>query len=239
MRIFFALVFFHLFGFGQTTVPNDRKMKIIEIETNEEVDLQTISRLLEERAELHAIDLINWETFSYQPEVHFRMAHNGKAIWVKFYVTEEFILAERTETNSATHRDSCVEFFIDPLQDGNYYNFEFNGIGTTHLAYGPGRKDRSFIDAQLIKDQIKIMSSLGNEPFKEKDGGHSWEMTVVIPSRVFTHSPEINLKNLKAKANFYKCADDTSRPHYLTWNPVGTERPDFHQPTYFGNLVFE
>ncbi|WP_198439706.1 carbohydrate-binding family 9-like protein [Pareuzebyella sediminis] len=214
-------------------------MKVIKIETKDDVDIEAISRLLEERAELHAIDLINWDTFSYQPKVHFRIAHNGKAIWLKFYVEEEFILAERSETNSATHRDSCVEFFIDPLQDGNYYNFEFNCIGTTHLAYGPDRKDRSFIDAKLIKDQIKTMSSLGDKPFEEKGGGHSWEMTVVIPAIVFSHSDEIDLQNLKAKANFYKCADDTSRPHYLTWNAVGTERPDFHQPVYFGNLVFE
>jgi hypothetical protein len=41
------------------------------------------------------------------------------------------------------------------------------------------------------------------------------------------------------RANFYKCGDKTSHPHWLTWNPVDKPRPDFHLPQYFGTLVFE
>ena len=40
------------------------------------------------------------------------------------------------------------------------------------------------------------------------------------------------------KANFYKCGDKLSVPHYLSWNPVTTEKPDFHRPEYFGLLEF-
>jgi len=29
-----------------------------------------------------------------------------------------------------------------------------------------------------------------------------------------------------------------SNPHYVTWNPVGTEQPDYHRPEYFGELKF-
>jgi hypothetical protein len=28
-------------------------------------------------------------------------------------------------------------------------------------------------------------------------------------------------------------------PHYVTWNPIKTEKPDFHQPSYFGLLKFK
>ena len=40
-------------------------------------------------------------------------------------------------------------------------------------------------------------------------------------------------------ANFYKCADGSSHPHWLTWSKVDQPDPDFHRPEYFGRLVFE
>ena len=41
------------------------------------------------------------------------------------------------------------------------------------------------------------------------------------------------------KGNFYKCGDETDYPHFGMWNPVGTEKPDFHRPEYFGELIIE
>ena len=40
------------------------------------------------------------------------------------------------------------------------------------------------------------------------------------------------------RCNFYKCADQTSHPHWGAWAPVGTTRPDFHRPSDFQQLVF-
>jgi hypothetical protein len=34
------------------------------------------------------------------------------------------------------------------------------------------------------------------------------------------------------RGNFYKCADDTSHPHWLTWSPVTNAKPSFHLPKY-------
>ena len=39
--------------------------------------------------------------------------------------------------------------------------------------------------------------------------------------------------------NFYKCGDKQVEPHYLSWNPVLTDNPDFHRPEYFGKVIFE
>jgi len=47
------------------------------------------------------------------------------------------------------------------------------------------------------------------------------------------------LTGRRVKANFYKCGDNMKTPHYLSWNPIGTERPNFHTPDYFGTIVFE
>ncbi len=39
-------------------------------------------------------------------------------------------------------------------------------------------------------------------------------------------------------ANFYKCGDKLTVPHFVTWNSIGTNKPDFHQPKFFGELYF-
>lgn len=212
-----------------------------EIDFDGETNLQKVSNLLDREAALHYVDILNWETFPYKPEVSFRIAYYQDQIWLKFYIREQHILAQRTETNSSTHRDSCLEFFFDPSSEGPYYNFEVNAIGTVHLAYGPGpgKHQREFVDPELIEKQMQVHSTLGEEPFAEIDGDFNWELTMIIPAELFVHHKDIKLKGLQSKANFYKCGDDSSKPHYLSWNPVGTERPNFHTPEFFGKLVFE
>jgi hypothetical protein len=223
----------------QGTLQAQYPMNISRIQPIKDLSFSKISSALETNSNLYSIATQNWENYPYAPDVKFRMAHDASTIYLKFYVTEDHILAQRTETNSSTHRDSCVEFFIDPDQSGAYYNFEFNCIGTIHLAYGPDRREREFIDPELIEKSIFIESTLGNEPFEEQSGSFTWEMTVALPAEVFTHTQNLSFSGLKSRANFYKCADDTQKPHFLTWAKVGTERPDFHRPDFFEFVQFE
>ena len=222
---------------AQNETPKQLIVKEIKVEKN--ITLIQVSELLEEHAALHTIDLINWNKFQYVPAVKFRIAHSNNQIWIKYYVTEKSILAEVNETNGGVANDSCVEFFFDPQSDGNYYNFEFSCIGVTHLAYGPERKGRVFVKSEIIEEEIKVKSSLGNQPFTEQSGDHTWEMTIIIPATSLTHDNGIQLKGLSTKANFYKCGNKTAESHYISWNPVETEKPDFHRPEYFGTLIFE
>lgn len=216
-----------------------KELKVKEIKVDKDVTLVQVSKLLEAQTELQTIDLINWNEFQYVPDVKLRIAHSNNQIWLKYYVKEKSILAEVSETNGGVANDSCVEFFFDPQSDGNYYNFEFSCIGVTHLAYGPGRNDRVFVAPEIIDKEIKVISSLGNIPFSEQTGDYTWEMTVIIPGSSLTHNKGLRLKGLSTKANFYKCGNKTAESHYVSWNPVLTEKPDFHRPEYFGNLIFE
>ena len=216
-----------------------KELIVKEIKAGKNVNLIEVSELLEQHIELIPIDLINWDDFSYRPEVRFRIAHSNNQIWLKYYVKEKSILAAVTETNGGVANDSCVEFFFDPKEDGNYYNFEFSCIGTKHLAYGPGRADRVFVAPEIIESAIRVKSSLGTQSFKEKSGNYTWEMTIIIPASTLVHNPGIQLKGLTTRANFYKCGNKTAEAHYISWNPVVTERPDFHRPAYFGKVVFE
>ena len=212
-------------------------VKKIEAKDTKKLILSEAAHLLENQAIMHSVNQINWENFPYRPDVQFRIGHTGDQIWLKFYVKEKYILAQETRTNGDVYKDSTVEFFISP--DGNhYYNFEFSCIGTIHLAYGPGRNDRKFVPAETV-EKIDISSTLGNKPFAEKTGNFEWEMSIRIPIACFAYSELNSFDGLKAKGNFYKCGDETSEPHFVTWNPVGTDQPDYHQPKYFGSLLFE
>ncbi|MFM1877702.1 MAG: hypothetical protein RLZZ241_568 [Bacteroidota bacterium] len=235
-----ALLRLLLIGFLQIPILEAQStMNVPKISPIQKVSFISISEALENAASLQTIGVQNWEAFDYIPKVNFRIAHDTNTLYLKFYVTENHILAQHTQTNASTHRDSCVEFFIDPDQSGGYYNFEFNCIGTIHLAYGPDRNARQFVDPNLIKEAIFIESTLGNAPFAEQSGTFEWEMAVAINAKAFALTPELVFNSLIAKANFYKCGDDTQIPHYISWSNIGTERPDFHRPEYFGTLLFD
>lgn len=235
-----GVIVFTFFFFKSCITTHSKRMSINVpiVNLNDSLTFDNVSQILEQNTNLYKIDQLTWKTFLYQPHVSFRIAHCDSLLFLKYYVEEEHILAQKTEVNSAVHLDSCVEFFIDPLQDGNYYNFEFNCIGTTHLAYGPNRKDRQFIPTAMIKDRINTWSTLGKSPFDEKSGLFKWEMVVVIPTSIFKFNNGFNFSKMTSNANFYKCGDNTSQQHFLSWNPVYTKDPDFHRPEYFGVLKF-
>ena len=213
------------------------RLFVKKITPGKTVSLAEAENLLEKQTVTNYIQVLNWKEYDYLPKVNFRIGHTGKEIWLKYYVAENHLRARETRTNGEVYKDSCVEFFISP--DGeNYYNFEFSCIGTIHLAYGPGRNNRKFVDPETV-EKIEIKSSLGGAPFNDKSGNFEWEMMIRIPLEAFAYSNLKTFKELKATANFYKCGDETAVPHYVTWNPVKTENPDYHRPEFFGKAEFE
>ena len=196
-----------------------------------------VSARLDELGEGHAIETLNWESFSYRPEVKFNIAYGDSEIYIKYYVREAYTKAEKSRTNEMVCEDSCVEFFVSPTDDGLYYNFEFNPIGTALMGSGHGRHDSARADASVV-DGIRRLTTMGNEPFAEISGDIRWSLTLAIPLSVFFHHKVESLAGRSFRANFYKCGDKLSNPHFVTWNPVGTEKPDYHRPEYFGNLRF-
>jgi len=200
-------------------------------------DLEQISAALDIQKVKHEINTINWKGYDYKPSVKFSIAYSESEIFLKYYVSEDYFKAEKTETNQMVCEDSCVEFFVSPENDGIYYNLEFNGIGTVLLGTGTGRADSKRADPEIIS-KIRRLTSAGKKPVKEKSGRFEWTITIAVPYEVFFHHSISDLKGRTFRANFYKCGDMLSVPHYVTWNPVGTENPDYHQPAYFGMLKF-
>ena len=214
-----------------------KTLEAIKLDFDNEIpDLNTISRRLDGLSR-NSIDHINWESFSYIPEAAFSIGYTEHEIMLKYFVTEDCFKAEQTESNQNVWEDSCVEFFVSPADDGLYYNFEFNGIGTCLLGAGTSRVDRHRADPRIIAG-IRRKSSVGIAPVAEKMGKFTWTLTIAIPLNIFFHHKIEALKGKVLMANFYKCGDKLTKPHYVTWNPVKTPKPDFHRPDFFGTIKF-
>jgi hypothetical protein len=202
-------------------------------------DAQQIPALFDnENIMYHPVDRVNWEAYPYQPHVSFRIAYTNDAILLHYKVTEDSVRARYGEDNGSVWTDSCVEFFSIPAADGIYYNLECNCIGTVLLAAGPERSDREAAPLE-ITGQVKRWASLGRETFEEKIGECTWEVALLIPYKVFFKHAITGLDGMSIRANFYKCGDELQKPHFLSWNPIKIEKPDFHRPDFFGLLEFE
>ena len=199
--------------------------------------LEKVSSMMDEQKNTLLIDTLNWEGYKYKPDVNLAIAYSDKEIFLKYFVTENYFKAEKTDSNDMVCEDSCVEFFVSPGDDGIYYNMEFNAIGTCLLGVGYDRASSKRVNPEIIS-KIRRITSAGTTPFKEKTGEYTWTITIAIPFEVFFMHKISDLKGKSFRANFYKCGDKLTVPHYVTWNPVGTKEPDYHQPEYFGMLKF-
>lgn len=177
-----------------------------------------------------------WEKFKTTNKASFTITYDTDNLFLKYYVKERHLKAAVRDINSAVHEDNCVEFFVSFGTD-HYYNLEFNCLGSVKFGYGKNRNGRTLFSEEIInkiKMQLTIAANKGT-----KEDYLNWELMVVIPKEVFVFSSIKQFVGQKCNANFYKCGSELPDKHYLTWNMVRTEFPDFHKPEFFGELSFE
>lgn len=195
---------------------------------------QDLDTMLELSGARFDVDCVNWpEAFPYAPLCGGRIARTQDALVVDFRVSGLDLRARNTEDNGRQWEDSCVEVFIQDPEDGNYYNFEINALGKVLACTGPDRHNRTPRPVEEMEDILRF-SQVEGGPIEE-EGIHTWRVGVIIPFYLIGIDPE-NLPG-SIRANFYKCGDKTAHPHYLSWSPVETLRPDFHRPEFFGELI--
>ena len=217
---------------------NEKKhLSVPYIPQLDNLDTDEIIKTLDEKGARRTVDCLNWkDQFPYRPLTAVSIAHSGNYIYIDFVVRCNYLRAVNYANNSSVHQDSCVEFFVCPNGQLPYYNFEFNCIGTIHAACRTDRHNGTpLTDAQL--DTIKRYPSCGTRPFEELEGMFSWNLLVAIPLSVMNLKYEG--KPIRMKGNFYKCADFTTTPHFLSWAPIDTPEPDFHRPDFFADIVLE
>ena len=203
------------------------------------VEACSLPRLFdEEKIDFQPVQCVNWAEYPYKPKVNFRIAHTKNSILLHFKVKEASVRARYGTDNGSVWTDSCVEFFSIPAGDGVYYNIECNCIGTILIGVGPARNGREHTPKE-VTDLVQRWSSLGDTPFEERVEETDWEVALIIPYAVFFKHQIESLDEKEIKANFYKCGDELQTPHFLSWNPIKIENPDFHRPDFFGTLEFE
>ncbi len=181
------------------------------------------------------IDVNSWPHYTHDVEASVTVAHNGEAIFLKYDVSEGHVVAKAVNQGDI-HKDSCVEFFVAIDGDDRYYNLEFNCLGWCKAAYGRNRQRRLPLPTHAIN---AISSSTTLDAVGLADAKRfRWQLTLVIPAASFCHHDITSFKWLTARGNFYKCGDGLPIIHYLSWNPLRSEIPNFHRLEDFGVLKF-
>ncbi len=181
---------------------------------------------------------VNWpEAFPYKPSMSFAAAHTGDALLLHYRVEEQSVRAVARHDHEHIWEDSCAEFFCMPANDGIYYNVECNCTGKLLVAAGKGRNERQPAPAEVMQ-AIDRWASLGTEPFDTRLSPTPWELALRLPLATFFLHKLDSLDGLTATGNVYKCGDLLPVPHFVSWNPITTESPDFHRPEFFGQMRF-
>jgi hypothetical protein len=180
---------------------------------------------------------------SHFPDTQLKLAWDAASLYLIFRVMDRFVRAARMDYQQDVYKDSCVEFFFKPNNDGtrNYFNLETNCCGTALFAFQSGpRQGEVRIPAEEFA-AVSLAHSMDGPIEPEITEPITWTVEYRLPFALLEKYCKVDPPSpgVVWKGNFYKIADESSHPHYLTWAPVDRPRPDFHQPRYFGTLVFE
>ncbi len=177
------------------------------------------------------INVQPWSEFRCEIKNSAKIVRLENALAIYMQTDEVNPLARFKNMNDPVCNDSCMEFFLMPFAecDNRYINFEINPLGTMHIGIGENRYNRKLLevdDCQLYFHFESIVASKG------------WTILYQIPyefiNECFNRDDFDQVK--MAYANFYKCGEETKRPHYLCWNNIVSKKPDFHLSEFFGRL---
>lgn len=177
------------------------------------------------------------------PKTEVKIAYDDTAIHVMFRVEDRYVRAVAAGHQHSVCGDSCAEFFFTPDSDVSrgYFNLEMNCGGTMLFHFNPGSgKGRIEIPVSDC-EKISKTHSLPRIVDPEIQDFVTWAIGYSIPIDLLEKYCQVSTPKPNAvwRANFYKCADNTSHPHWLTWSPVDYPKPNFHLPRSFGVLEFE
>ncbi len=177
------------------------------------------------------------------PKVQAKVAYHGHDIAAIFRVEDRYVRAVETSNHGRIWEDSCVELFVTPSSDikTGFFNIEMNCCGKFLCCHQLTRG----VDVRPMQD--KDMSKFNvahtlNGPLQEEIAEPViWCVEYTFPAEILSaySSATMPAPGVVWRANFYKCADLCSHPHWLTWTQVDNPTPNFHLPQFFGELVFE
>ena len=195
------------------------------------------------------IALYRWEDSGHHPHTQARILYDDNHLALIFRVEDRYVRAVSENFGDPVSSDSCVEFFVSPYAMGltdPYFNFEFSCGGTLLLRRCSSSSERQWgrNNRLIAESDAKLIIVAGTMPKTvdpEIAEPTTWTLEYHIPLSLF-HQYFLECpppgEGTEWKANFCKCGDRTSHPHWGTWAPIESDSPSFHQPDSFRPLRF-
>ncbi|MDD3806718.1 MAG: carbohydrate-binding family 9-like protein [Candidatus Marinimicrobia bacterium] len=203
------------------------------------------------------LDLQNWEglpfltlqhirpeSSNHIPETKVTLFRDKNALYGKFSVQDCYVRCVHQGYQANVSKDSCVEFFLKPPKSKGYFNFEFNcgGALLCYFIQNPKKENGKRVDYDILSPEalkrVRRQSTLPAFIPVEITEPLFWELAFEVPFSLIEHFTPITEESFKDtwEANFYKCGDETSHPHWISWAPLPEK--NFHRPDAFGILKF-
>ena len=181
----------------------------------------------------------------HRPKTEAKVLYDDKGLYIHFRVEDQYVRSIETEYHGKVWEDACVEFFVEPVAGRGYFNFEINCGGTMLLSYkespewqGETLRKTGSVPWDLAKG-VEIFHTMPETVDPEIAEPVTWQVEYFIPYTIF----EAYLGDLGPmagqtwRANFYKCAETNSHPHWASWALI-TKALNFHQPEFFSDIHF-
>lgn len=193
------------------------------------------------------VDQALWTPPGVGPATHAELWWTPEALTCRLVTHETDPRTTYHQPNDPVHRDSCLEWFLAPWpglpgthdsrvheSHGHWYlNLEANSAGTLHAAFGTS-DHRTPLDDEL-RALLTTVAEVADD---------HWSITWTVPVDLINRLgaeyglPEVVLHHdAQLATNLYKCGDDTDAPHWLAWNPIFRDTPQFHVPDQFGRIL--
>ena len=198
------------------------------------------------RSDTLSVNQFHPASSNHRPEVAARLLYDREGIYVHFKIKDRYVRSVHTHHQESVCQDSCAEFFFQPKATPGYLNMEANAGGvflcsyiTDHQRVPGGFAKYRPIDSTWL-DRIKVYHSLPAIVDPELTEPVEWHLEYCIPFTLIEAytGPLGRIAGQVWSANFYKCGDQTSHPHWASWAPIGEEL-NFHKPDRFAPITFE
>ncbi len=184
------------------------------------------------------------ESTDHHPETRLRLLYDAERLYGLFQVHDRYVRSRHTRFLDPVYTDSCVEIFLQPRPGRGYLNFEFNAGGAFLISHitDPARVPGGFREYRKVAPAdgatVRTRASLPAVVEPERVGPCVWTLAFSIPFALLTAYAGATppAPGAEWRVNFYKCGDETSHPHWISWSPV--DELNFHLPRCFGALRF-
>ena len=177
----------------------------------------------------------------HRPHTTVKVLHDGSNIGGVFTVDDRYVIGKTTGDQQSVCRDSCVEFFFHPQGDERYFNLEMSCTGNILLYHVTDCRKGIFDELPLADLRTVVRNStLPRRIEPEITTPTQWSLSFYLPmALIVKHAPRVNaqLSGQHWRGNFTKCADESSHPHWISWQKLS--KLDFHLPLEFGEIIFE